>query len=129
MLVDRRRLAGARRRSFRVRSVFAVKSLVGAHVILGQAEDIGPSGMTFRRPKAGVLPIDTPVTVMFELPLVGAPLAVRSVVMTDVGAGTFRRTGVRFVGLLPAQDRQISEFCARTGADFGSDLGVAAPLP
>src|SRR5262245_11451380 len=99
MFNDRRRLSTERRRSFRVSAVFAVKSIVGNRVMLGQAEDIGVAGMTFRRHKDSSLSLAASVTLMFELPGIAGEIAVRCAVVNDVPVGSFRRTGVRFTAL------------------------------
>jgi hypothetical protein len=115
MVVDRRQVSRERRASRRIKAVFAVKKTVGTRVQLGQAEDIGPTGMTVRRPKDGGLPANTPVSLTFELPGTAEPIAADGVVINDVRAGIFRRTGVRFIGLRPEHQRLIASYCRRSG--------------
>jgi c-di-GMP-binding flagellar brake protein YcgR len=111
MLVDRRRADRDRRHNHRVAVVFAVKNQLGARLQLAQAEDIGPGGMTIKRPKGSPCPPETPVSLSFELPGMQAEIAVSGIVVQDAGAGQFRRTGVRFLGLAPEQERLISAYC------------------
>jgi hypothetical protein len=111
MVVDRRRAGRDRREARRVQAVFAVKNRMGSRVQLGLAEDIGPGGMTLRRPREPVAP-QTPVSLSFELPGQGAALALSGVVVRDAGAGAFRRTGVRFTTLEPDQERLLAAYCA-----------------
>ncbi len=128
MFIDRRHLTTQRRHSFRVSAVFAVKSVVGTRVMLGQAEDVGLAGMTFRRPKGSSLALQSPVMLMFELPGVFGELAARGVVVSDVRSGNFRRTGVRFTALCPEDERLLAEFCHRNGVDIGGELQAASQV-
>lgn len=115
MFVDRRRADRERRAGPRVAAVFAVKNVVGRAVELGQAEDIGPTGITLRRPKHQVFPPETRVRLTFELPGTREVIAVRGVVVSDRFDGPFRRTGVRFDGLDDQQSRLIAGYCERCG--------------
>jgi hypothetical protein len=98
MQMERRRMERDRRVSWRIPVVCAVRNTVAGRLYLGQAEDIGPGGITLRRPRdLPVLP-QTPITMSFDLP--GAPMTfdVDGLVVSDRRTGSFRRTGIRFVG-------------------------------
>lgn len=92
-------------------AIFAVKNAVGRAVELDQAEDIGPAGMSLRRPKQLPCPPQTRVRLTFELPESHALIAVSGVVVSDRTAGAFRRTGVRFEIEDDAQARLIESYC------------------
>jgi c-di-GMP-binding flagellar brake protein YcgR len=113
MFEDRRRTERERRQARRVAAVFAVKDTAGQRVQLGQAEDIAPSGMTLRWPKDAALGPECAVTLTFELPDSGAPIAARGTVVNTHRSGRYRRTGVRFVALEPEAERRIAQYCAR----------------
>jgi hypothetical protein len=116
MQVERRRVDRDRRRGNRVPAVFAVKNTIGSRVQLGQAEDIGPTGMTLRRPKdAPVLPL-TALSLKFALPGVAEEIAVAGLVVSDASSGPFRRTGVRFTFIAPEDASLIDQYCS-TGLD------------
>jgi c-di-GMP-binding flagellar brake protein YcgR len=115
MLPDRRRSHSDRRQSQRVAAVFAVKNRVGGRVHLGQAEDIGPGGMTLRRPKDAPCPPQTTVSLSFQLPGCGEEIAVGAVVVQDSRVGEFRRTGVRFTRIDPEHQRLIAAYCHAGG--------------
>jgi hypothetical protein len=115
MIVDRRRSDRDRRRGVRVPAIFAVKNAVGRAVELDQAEDIGPSGMSLRRPQQLPCPPQTRVRLTFELPESRALIAVSGVVVSDRAAGPFRRTGVRFEIEDDVQARLIELYCAGHG--------------
>lgn len=91
--------------------MFAVKNSSGRSVQLGQAEDIGPSGMALRWPKDAALP-SAPVTLTFQLPGTSEPIAASAQVVNDRYAGRYRRTGVRFTILEPAHAELIARYCA-----------------
>lgn len=110
MMLDRRRAERDRRLSRRVPAVFAVKNTVGAQVQLGQAEDIGVTGMALRWPKDAEFP--SPVTLTFQLPGTREPIAARAQVVNDRYAGRYRRTGVRFTALEPQDADLIARYCA-----------------
>lgn len=83
--------------------VCAVRNTVGGRLSLGQAEDIGPGGITLRRPRdLPVLP-RTPISVTFDLPGTRTTLDLDGLVVTDRRTGFFRRTGVRFIRPSAAQ--------------------------
>ena len=93
-------------------AVFAVKRWAdGGWVQLCQAEDIGPAGMTIRRPKGMTMPPETPMSLAFTLP--GSPdeIAAQAMVVSDVVAGSFRRTGVKFVAMEPEHTQLIAQLC------------------
>jgi c-di-GMP-binding flagellar brake protein YcgR len=110
MLLDRRRADRERRTSRRVPAVFAVKNTDGRCVQLGQAEDIGVTGMALRWPKDAAFP--SPVTLTFQLPGTGQPIAASAQVVNDRYAGRYRRTGVRFTDLQPQDAELIARYCA-----------------
>lgn len=111
MAVDRRRAERERRAALRVPAVFAVKCLVEAHLELGQAEDVGPGGLTMRRPNDMPLPPGTGVLVTFALPGGQALVATHGIVVSDTSLGARRRTGVRFLALPADEEQQIATFC------------------
>jgi len=116
MLLDRRRADRDRRQTRRVPAVFAVKSTVGRAVRLGQAEDIGPSGMTLRWPRDATWAAESPVALTFELPGTRTAIAARATVVNTRHGGRFRRTGVRFEGLAPADAQRIARYCEARAA-------------
>jgi hypothetical protein len=113
MMFDRRRLAGDRRSSERTPAVFAVKKSFAGRISLCQAEDIGTSGITIRRPRGTTVPTRAEVALEFSLPGSAEPIAARGVVVNDGADGGFRRTGVRFIALRPDHERLIAGYCRR----------------
>jgi hypothetical protein len=114
MTLERRRTAGDRRRALRIPAVFAVKkALAAGGVQLCQAEDIGPAGITIRRPKGFTVNPRTEVALSFALPGSAEEIAARGVVTNDNPSGSFRRTGVRFIALRPEHARLIAGYCRR----------------
>jgi hypothetical protein len=111
MMFDRRRLAGDRRRAERTPAVFAVKKSFAGRISLCQAEDIGTSGITIRRPRGSTVPASAEVALSFSLPGSGEEIAARGVVVNDDLDGGFRRTGVRFIALRPDHERLIAGYC------------------
>jgi hypothetical protein len=89
--------------------VFAVRSDGTLRGHLGQAEDIGPTGLTLRWPKDAALPAD-PVSLTFELPGSGRPIAAEAQVVNQRWSGRYRRTGMRFTTLAPEHARLIEAF-------------------
>ena len=127
MTGDRRRGIRDRRVALRVPAVFAVKSLLRGRVELNQAENLGPGGMSLRRlPEVAAVP-GAAITLTFALPGGGPLLRVPGIVVSDVRAGTFRRTGVRF-GALPAEvEQRIARFCAtQSGAADDRQLQLSS---
>jgi hypothetical protein len=111
MMFDRRRLAGDRRAGERTPAVFAVKKSFAGRISLCQAEDIGPSGITIRRPRGTTVPASAEVSLSFSLPGSAEEIAARGVVINDGLEGSFRRTGVRFIALRPDHERLIAGYC------------------
>jgi hypothetical protein len=111
MAVDRRRAERERRAALRVPAVFAVKTEGEGRLCLGQAEDVGPGGLTMRRPEDPALAPGTGVTLTFALPGDSALVATHGVVVSDHRVGSCRRTGVRFLALPDDQEQQIAAFC------------------
>lgn len=102
-----------------------MKSLLRGRVQLGQAEDLGPGGLTLRRlPEQPAVP-GAAIALTFALPGGGPLLRVAGVVVSDVVAGSFRRTGVRFTGIGGEVERRIAEFCATEQA--AADAAVFQP--
>ncbi|MDB4981952.1 MAG: hypothetical protein JWM82_2704 [Myxococcales bacterium] len=91
--------------------MFAVKKSFAGRVSLCQAEDIGPSGMTIRRPRGTNVPARAEVTLSFALPGHPEEIAAKGVVINDGASGSFRRTGVRFIALRPEYERLIVGYC------------------
>jgi hypothetical protein len=98
--------------ALRVPAVFAVKCVMDGQLELGQAEDIGPAGLTMRRPEQQPLIPGTGLLLTFGLP--GGPpdlVATHGIVVSDHLAGSHRRTGVRFLALPADEEQQIVNFC------------------
>jgi hypothetical protein len=112
MPYDRRRTDHERRRTNRVSAVFAVKNTVGQSIVLAQAEDIGPTGMTLRWPKDASFTPSLPVALTFALPGCPDSICARGLVMNARPTGRYRRTGVRFTGLEPHDAALIEQYCA-----------------
>ena len=83
--------------------VCAVRNTVAGRLYLGQAEDIGPGGITLRRPRDLPVVPQTPITLTFDLPGTRATIDVDGLVVSDHRTGSFRRTGIRFLG--PSADQ------------------------
>jgi c-di-GMP-binding flagellar brake protein YcgR len=111
MMFDRRRLTADRRQALRTPAVFAVKKSFAGRISLCQAEDIGTSGITIRRPRGSTVPESAEVALSFSLPGSAEEIAARGVVINDDVAGGFRRTGVRFIALRPDHERLIAGYC------------------
>jgi len=110
---ERRRSVHERRQSTRVPAVFAVKKAVGRQVQLCQAEDIAPSGITIKRPRGSLVAPRTEIELEFSLPGSRDEISTRGLVVNDVLAGSFRRTGVRFIALRPEHAQLIAGYCRR----------------
>jgi c-di-GMP-binding flagellar brake protein YcgR len=124
MTIERRRTANDRRRASRVAATFAVKNSAGGRIQLCQAEDIGPGGMTIRRPRdVSYLP-STPVALCFALPGTRDEISAEGVIVNDTKAGTFRRTGVRFIAIRPEHQQLIASFCRVAPAARAARVGV-----
>jgi hypothetical protein len=93
--------------------VFAVVKAFAGRISLCQAEDIGTSGITIRRPKGMTVPPHAEVALNFSLPGSPEEISARGVVINDGQAGSFRRTGVRFIALRPDHERLIAGYCRR----------------
>ena len=113
MSTDRRRAQKERREDERVPAVFAVKKAIGKNVQLCQAEDITPSGMTMKRPRGTFIIPRTEIDLAFALPGSNEEISARGVVVHDVVAGSFRRTGVRFIAVRPDHAQLIAGYCRR----------------
>ncbi len=93
--------------------VCAVRNTVEGRLHLGQTEDIGPGGITLRRPRDVPMLPETPMTLTFDLPGTQRTIDVDGLVVSDRRTGSFRRTGIRFVGPSSEQAALLSEFCRR----------------
>lgn len=113
MQVERRRAERERRECGRVPVVLAVRNTVAGRFHLGQSEDIGPAGITLRRPHDLPMLPETPISLTFDLPGLRQTIDVAGLVVTDRRHGGFRRTGVRFVQPSSEQIDLLSEFCRR----------------
>ena len=113
MSSDRRRTATERRETERVPAVFAVKKAIGRHVQLCQAEDLTPGGMAMKRPRGTFIVPRTEVDLTFSLPGSDQEISARGVVLHDVVAGSFRRTGVRFIAVRPEHAQLLAGYCRR----------------
>jgi len=109
--MERRRTERDRRGSWRVPIVCAVRNSISGSLHLGQSEDLGPGGITLRRPRDLPISLATALTLTFDLPGTGRTIDVEGLVVSDRRAGGFRRTGIRFVGSTPEQLALLSEFC------------------
>ncbi len=101
-------------------AVFAVKKSIagtdgqpGGQIQLCQAEDIAEAGMTIKRPRGGAVLPHTEVALAFALPGSENEISARGVVVSDASAGSFRRTGVRFIAIGPAEAQLIAGYCRR----------------
>lgn len=113
MQIERRRSERDRRESWRIPVVCAVRNTIDGRPYLGQAEDIGPGGITLRRPRdLPVLP-RTPITITLDLPGTRATLDLDGLVVTDRRTGFFRRTGIRFVRPSAEQVARLAELRGR----------------
>jgi hypothetical protein len=115
---DRRRAPQDRRLTSRVAAVFAVKKAVPGQesaIQLCQAEDIAPAGMTIKRPRGSSVLPRTEIALSFALPGSGEEISARGLVVSDASAGSFRRTGVRFIALPPEHAQLIAGYCRRRG--------------
>jgi hypothetical protein len=120
MMFDRRRVTADRRQALRTPAVFAVKKAFAGRISLCQAEDIGTSGITIRRPRGTIVPASAEVALSFSLPGSAEEIAARGVVINDDVDGGFRRTGVRFIALRPDHERLIAGYCrTQPRARFG----------
>jgi hypothetical protein len=110
MMFDRRKLDRDRRRATRTPAVFAVKKAFAGRISLCQAEEIGTSGITIRRPRGSLVPARAEVSLSFALPGSQEEIAARGIVVNDGADGSFRRTGVRFIALRPEHERLIAGY-------------------
>ena len=94
-------------------AVFAVVNSIAGRVSLCQAEDIGPSGMTIRRPRGTNVAPRTELSLSFALPGSREEIAAKGIVVNDDVVGSFRRTGVRFIAVQPEHAQLIAGYCRR----------------
>jgi hypothetical protein len=126
MAVDRRRTERERRAALRVPAVFAVKSETAEGPLwLGQAEDVGPGGLTMRRLEDPAVAPGTGLTLTFGLPGEQTLVSTHAVVVSDQLVGSCRRTGVRFLALPDDQEQQIAAFCQRVSVALYPAASVA----
>jgi hypothetical protein len=114
MHVERRCSERDRRESWRVPVVCAVRNTVAGRLYLGQAEDIGPGGITLRRPRDLPVVPQTPITLTFDLPGTRTTIDVDGLVVSDRRTGSFRRTGIRFVAPSAEQVALLGEYCGHS---------------
>jgi hypothetical protein len=114
---ERRKAVRDRRVSPRIPATFAVRQSSGGRIQMGQAEEIGPGGLTMRRPRDGAHPLRTEVTLRFQLPGTHEEIDANGVVTHDSGAGTFRRTGLAFIALRSEHQQANAAFCRRVAQD------------
>jgi hypothetical protein len=113
MQLERRRAERDRRVGGRVSVVCAVRNTVGGHLQLGQSEDLGPGGITLRRPCGMPVTPHTQISLSFDLPGTHTTIDLDGMVITDRRHGSFRRTGIRFIRPSSEQVAILSEFCCR----------------
>jgi hypothetical protein len=113
MQMERRRSGSDRRETWRIPVVCAVRNTVAGRLYLGQAEDIGPGGITLRRPRDLPVTPHTPITMSFDLPGTALTMDVDGLVVSDRRTGSFRRTGIRFVGPSREQLALLGEYRRR----------------
>ena len=113
MAVERRRASRDRRETLRIPATFAVKNSAQGQIQLCQAEDIGPGGLTMKRPRDVSFAPRTTVALAFALPGTKEEIAAEAVITSDLGVGSFRRTGVRFIAIRPEHQQLIAGFCRR----------------
>lgn len=116
MHLERRRSERDRRVCGRVPVVCAVRNTIAGRLYLGQAEDIGPGGITLRRPCDLAVQPQTPITLTFDLPGLRRTLDLDGLVISDRRMGSFRRTGVRFLRPSDEQAALLGDWCARLTA-------------
>jgi hypothetical protein len=114
MQIERRRSDRDRRENWRVPVVCAVRNTVAGRLYLGQAEDIGPGGITLRRPRDVPVKPHTPITVTFDIPGTRTTLDLDGLVVSDLRDGSFRRTGIRFVTPSPDLVTALGQLRARS---------------
>jgi len=118
MNIDRRRAQRDRRDNPRVSAVFGVIGTPAGtptptpRVLLGQAEDIAPEGMTLRWPRDSTPAPEASVALTFALPGLTEPIAAQATVVSCRPAGRYRRTGVRFISLSAEHAAIIESYCA-----------------
>lgn len=81
----------------------AIRNTIAGCHHLGQSEDIGPGGITVRRPRDMPVPPETFISVTFDLPGTQTTVALDGLVVSDRRHGSFRRTGIRFLKTSPEQ--------------------------
>jgi c-di-GMP-binding flagellar brake protein YcgR len=115
---ERRRSGSDRRETSRISATFGVQEAVqdgddAGHVHLCQAEDIALGGITIRHARGLEHQPRTEVALRFALPGTGEEIEARGEIVSDLKAGRFRRTGVRFIAVRPEHQKLIAAFCRR----------------
>ena len=93
--------------------VCAVRNSISGSLHLGQSEDLAPGGITLRRPRDLPVVAQTHITLTFDLPGTRKTIDVDGLVVTDRRSGSFRRTGIRFLGTSAEQVAMLGEFRRR----------------
>ena len=93
--------------------VCAVRNWVEGALHLGQSEDVGPGGITLRRPRDLPVVPETSISLSFDLPGTRTTVTVDGRVISDKRAGSFRRTGIRFVQLPSELLALLGAYCRR----------------
>ena len=111
VLFDRRRTPMERRATRRAPFVASVRSTAEAvPEELALAVDLSETGMRLRRlpgaPGAGLIHLE------FELPDGGAPIHASGRLLFDGADGSYRMTGVRFIGLDDDEAARIASYVA-----------------
>lgn len=119
MELERRQAARDRRQEWRVPVVCAVCSTVGGRPHLGQSVDIGPGGITVRRPSDLPVRPETRIFLTFDLPGTRTTLAIDGLVVSDRRHGSFRRTGIRFLATSPEQRELLDQLQRKRYAQAG----------
>jgi PilZ domain len=115
-LFDRRRTPRERRNARRAPFVASVRSSANAtREELALAVDLSETGMRLRRvgdaPNAGLIHLE------FELPDGGAPILASGRLLFDADDGSYRMTGVRFIGLDEEEAARIASYVAVNAVD------------
>ena len=80
-------------------------------VALDQALDIAPTGMSLKRAESYPVGAGETLDLRFQLPGTGREIRCAGRVVTDVGEGRYRRTGLAFEDLEPVAAHSLARYC------------------